>query len=157
MTKTSPPPSFRKRTAARLAAVQALFQLEKTASSPSEVVTEFLTHRLKEQNMSVETTFFSKLVIGAWRAHLHTDDLAKGALKAGWAIDRLDPVSRSILRASLYEILNTKTSTSVIINEYLNITHSFFDEKEVSFVNGVLNTLAKKIRPPASNLLATLP
>lgn len=142
------PNSFKKRTAGRLAAVQALFQIEQTGAMPSEVVAEFLTYRLKEASLSVETTFFSKLVIGAWVSHQKADDMVLGALKTGWTVDRLESVTRAIFRASLYEIMNTKTPTAAIINEYVNITHSFFDETEVAFVNGVLNTLAHKIRPP---------
>ncbi len=58
-------------------------------------------------------------------------------------------MTRAILRASLYELLSTQTPSAVIIDEYINITRVFFDDAEVSFVNGILNTLAKKIRPSA--------
>ncbi len=143
---TKPQNKFKKRTAGRLAAVQALFQLEQTGAAPAEVVAEFLSFRLKETPKSIETTFFSKLVVGAWVSHQKIDDMVAGALKPGWTIDRLESVTRALLRASLYEIINTKTPTAAIINEYVNLTRSFFDESEVSFVNGVLNTLAHKIR-----------
>lgn len=139
--------SFKSRTFARLAAVQALFQIEQTEASASAVVLEFLEHRLKQRKKQINTSFFCKLVEGAWKDHLKSDELIAGALKEGWELDRLESVSRAILRAALYEITETKTPTAVIINEYLNLTKSFFDDTEVAFVNGVLNTISQKIRP----------
>ncbi len=140
---------FKTRTVGRLVAVQALFQIEQTGASSSSVVLEFLNHRLKDKESGlpkVDTTFFAKLTEGAWAAHTCNDEVICGALKAGWPLDRIESVTRAILRAALYELLETKTPTAVIIDEYLNITHDFFDDKEVSFVNGVLNTLAQKVR-----------
>jgi transcription antitermination protein NusB len=139
-------PSFKSRTFARLAAVQALFQIEQTEASASAVIMEFLEHRLKTRKKQVNTSFFCKLVEGAWREHLTNDELISGALKEGWELGRLESVSRAILRAALFEITDTKTPTAIIINEYLNLTKSFFDDTEVAFVNGVLNTLSQKIR-----------
>lgn len=149
----SPKANFKTRTAGRLASVQALFQIEQSdGHSASAVVLEFLTHRLKDAESGVtkfDTSFFTKLVEGAWKDHEQSDEIIKGALKSGWTLDRIEPVTRAILRASLYELLSTQTPSAVIIDEYINITHVFFDDAEVSFVNGILNTLAKKIRPSA--------
>jgi len=145
--------SFKGRMAARLAAVQALFQIEQTQSAASTVVLEFLEHRLKQMKPKADSTFFSKLVEGAWREHARTDEIIVGALKPGWSLDRLESVTRAILRAALYEITETQTPTPVIIDEYLNLTHAFFDDTEVAFVNGVLNTVSQKIR--ASELLSS--
>ena len=145
----SPKTPFKTRTVGRLVAVQALFQIEQTGASPTSVVLEFLNHRLKDKESGlskVDTTFFAKLTEGAWAAHDSSDEVICGALKAGWPFDRIESVTRAILRAALYELLETKTPTAVIIDEYLNITHDFFDDKEVSFVNGILNAIAKKIR-----------
>ena len=139
--------SFKGRTFARLASVQALFQIEQTGAPASEVVLEFLEHSLKQRKKQMNTSFFCNLVEGAWKDHLKSDELIAGALKEGWTLDRLDSVSRAILRAALYEITETKIPTAVIINEYLNLTKSFFDATEVAFINGVLNTLSEKIRP----------
>jgi N utilization substance protein B len=151
MTKSiSPKAYFKSRTAGRLAAIQALFQIEQTRESASSVVLEFLTHRLKDAESGVskfDTSFFTKLVEGAWKDHEQSDEIIKGALKAGWTLDRIEPVTRAVLRASLYELLSTQTPSAVIIDEYLNLTHVFFSDTEVSFVNGMLNTIAKKIRP----------
>lgn len=138
--------AFKGRMTARLAAVQALFQIEQTEATASTVILEFLEHRLKQMKPKVDSTFFSKLVEGAWRAHARSDEIIIGALKPGWSLDRLESVTRAILRAALYEITETQTPTPVIIDEYLNLTHAFFDDTEVAFVNGVLNTVSQKIR-----------
>ncbi|MBY0500383.1 MAG: transcription antitermination factor NusB [Alphaproteobacteria bacterium] len=148
----SPKGSFQGRMRGRLAAVQALFQIEQSGSSSTTVIFEFINHRFgkEEGRKKTDRTFFAKLTEGAWNIHGHSDEVICGALKKGWSIDRIEPVTRAILRAALYEITETQTPSAVIINEYLNITHCFFDEPEVAFVNGILNTLAKKIRPPSS-------
>lgn len=146
----SPKNSFKNRTAGRLASIQALFQIEQSANTASSVVLEFLNHRLKDAESGIskfDTSFFKKLVEGTWKDHEQFDEMIKGSLKSGWTLDRIEPVTRAILRAALFELLTTQTPSAVIIDEYINITHVFFNETEVSFVNGILNTLAKKIRP----------
>lgn len=142
--KKNPKSAFRGRSLARLAAVQALFQIEQTGLAASQVVLEFLELRLKKQK--VETTFFAHLVEGAWAGHNRSDEMISGALKSGWTLDRLESVTRAIFRAALYELLETTTHKNVIIDEYLNLTRAFFDDVEVSFVNGVLSTIAGKVR-----------
>ncbi len=146
-TEKSGKASFKGRMAGRLAAVQALFQIEQTGAGASEVVLEFLEHRLKQMKPKPDSTFFSKLVEGAWSVHVRSDDIIAGALKPGWTLDRLESVTRAILRAALYEVTETQTPAPVIIDEYLNLTRAFFDDGEVAFVNGVLNTVSQKIRP----------
>lgn len=149
----SPKDHFKNRTAARLASIQALFQIEQSGASASAVTLEFLTHRRQDAESGVskfDTSFFSKLVDGAWKNHEQSDEMIAGTLKEGWSIERIEPVTRAILRASLYELLETQTPPAVILDEYLNITRVFFNDTEVSFVNGVLNTLAQKIRPSVS-------
>jgi N utilization substance protein B len=150
MTKSHRKTIFRDRTVGRLAAVQALFQIEQTGSSANEVILEFLTLRLnnkEDQPLKSNTSFFRKLVEGAWKNHDQSDAMIQGSLKEGWNLDRIEPVTRAILRAALYEVCDTKTPTAVIIDEYLNITHDFFDKTEVSFVNGILNSISQKVRP----------
>lgn len=146
---------FKNRTAGRLASIQALFQIEQSGNSPSSVVLEFLTHRLKDAESGVskfDSSFFTKLVEGAWEEHEKSDEMIKGALKPGWVLERIEPVTRAILRASLYELSMTQTPSAVILDEYINITRVFFNDTEVSFVNGILNTIAKRIRLPADHL-----
>jgi N utilization substance protein B len=142
--------SFKGRTTGRLVAVQALFQIEQTKESASAVVLEFMTHRLKEGETRVSkstTSFFTKLVEGTWKTHEKSDEMIRATLKPGWTLERIEPVTRAILRAALYEVLESQTPAAVIMDEYLTITHRFFDEKEVAFVNGVLNAIARKVRP----------
>ena len=144
---------FKGRTSGRLSAVQALFQIEQTGNTASEVVLEFMSYRLIDTENGLpksDTSFFTKLVEGAWRIHEHSDETIRGALKSGWSIDRIEPVTRAILRAALYELSETQTPSAVIIDEYLNITRDFFNDVEVSFVNGILNTIMQKIRPALS-------
>lgn len=141
---------YKGRTAGRLAAVQALFQIEQNKDAASSVVSEFLTHRIKDTESGVskfDVTFFKKLVEGAWKDHGQFDEIISGALKTGWTLDRIEPVSRAILRAAIYELHATQTPSAVIIDEYINIAHGFFNETEVSFVNGILNTMSKRVRP----------
>lgn len=140
--------SFEGRTTGRLAAIQALFQIEQSDSEATSVTLEFIQHRFgkEEGRKKIDTTFFTKLTEGAWDTHGRNDEIICGALKKGWSIDRIEPVTRAVLRAALYELTETQTPSAVIIDEYLNITHCFFDEPEVAFVNGILNTLTKKIR-----------
>jgi N utilization substance protein B len=148
-TSVSSKTPFKKRSSGRLAAVQALFQIEQSGSTPSSVALEFLTHRVKDGDSGIatfDTSFFTKLVEGAWSGHETSDEMIKGTLKTGWTLERIEPVTRAILRAALYEFLATQTPSAVIIDEYLNITRAFFNDTEVSFVNGVLNTLSQKIR-----------
>lgn len=150
MRKPSPKVPFKGRTIGRLAAVQALFQIEQTGGPASSVIMEFLTHRLKDDESGLsktDTTFFSKLTEGAWKTHLQSDEIVCGALKTGWSLDRIESVTRAIFRAALFELLETSTPSSVVMDEYLNITRNFFGEEEVAFVNGVLNTVSKKVRP----------
>jgi N utilization substance protein B len=147
--KPSSKASFKGRTVGRLAAVQALFQVEQTGVPASSVILEFLTHRLKDNESGLskaDTTFFSKLTEEAWRTHSRSDEIICGALKAGWTLDRIESVIRAIFRAALYELLETNTPAPVVIDEYLTITRNFFDDPEVAFVNGVLNTVAQKIK-----------
>ncbi len=146
MKNKSPQSSFKSRTAGRTAAVQALFQLEQTDGEAPTVVAEFLEHRLKKMKSKAGASFFTILTEGAWESHLESDVLITEALKEGWSLDRLDSVTRAILRAALFELTKTTTPPAVIMNEYLNLTRSFFDATEVSFVNGILNTVAQKIR-----------
>lgn len=130
-----------------MSAVQALFQLEQMDTDAPAIVAEFLEHRLKKVKSKATLSFFTILVEGAWGSRSQSDALITDALKEGWTLDRLDSVTRAILRASLYELQETNTPPAVIMNEYLNLARSFFDATEVSFVNGILNTITQKIRP----------
>jgi len=145
----SPKHAFKGRSLSRLAAVQALFQIEQSEETASTVILEFLDRRFKDGEsglLKADRSFFAKLTEGAWKIHSKSDEIISNHLKAGWTLDRIEPVTRAIFRASFYELLESKIPSPVIIDEYLNITHNFFDASEVSFVNGILNSVAEKVR-----------
>lgn len=141
------------RSAARLAAVQALFQIEQDAeSAPGSVVAQFRAHRLgREVDGSLyaeaDAAFFEDIVLGASGRCAEIDDHVSGALSAGWRIGRLDSVLRAILRAGCYEILaRPDVPTPSIINEYVDIAHAFFEGSEPGFINGVLDAITRTLR-----------
>jgi len=141
------------RSAARLAAVQALYQMDMTGIDLNAVVAEFETHRLgKEvdgcQYTEVEPAFFRDLVEGVVREQLRIDPLIDKQLAEGWRLTRVDSILRAILRAGAYEILvRSDVPGRVVISEYVDIAHAFFAEEEPKVVNGILDRLAHRARP----------
>ncbi|MGH6748549.1 MAG: transcription antitermination factor NusB [Methyloceanibacter sp.] len=141
------------RSAARLAAVQALYQMDMTGIDLNEVIAEFLEHRLgKEiegsQYCEAEAAFFRDLVEGVVREQLKIDPLIDKQLAEGWRLTRVDSILRAILRAGAYEILMRKdVPPRVVISEYVDIAHAFFGEEEPKVVNGILDRLAHRARP----------
>ena len=140
------------RSSARLAAVQALYQIE-ASGSPSIVVTrEFVEHRFgeivdDEQYSKADADFFTDLVIGVDKRVDEIDENIKNNLSKDWKLERIESVARAILRAGTYEILSRPDiPTSVIINEYVDVTKAFFEDSTPGFVNGVLDKIAKKFR-----------
>jgi N utilization substance protein B len=143
----------RRRTASRLAAVQALYQIDVTGTSPANVVGEFIKHRLggdvEMENFAVaDEGLFAELVEGT---SARRDDIDRGissALTPDWPLVRLEIILRAILRAGVYELLaRPQVPAPVIISEYLDIAHAFFAGKEPGLVNGVLDSLARTLRP----------
>ena len=136
---------FHRKSAARLAAVQALYQIELNDADVEGVILEFLTHRLKAP---VDTVLFSDVVRGAVRRREEIDARLRPALAAGWPLDRLEAVMRAILRCGVYELLmRPDVPARPAISEYVNVAHAFFSGDEPGFVNGVLNRLARDLRP----------
>jgi len=141
------------RSAARLAAVQALYQMDMTGIDLTDVITEFETHRLgKEiedcQYRDAEPAFFRGLVEGVVREQLRVDPLIDKQLAEGWRLTRVDSILRAILRAGAYEILiRDDVPARVVISEYVDIAHAFFCEEEPKVVNGILDRLSHKARP----------
>ena len=142
----------RKRTAARLAAVQALYQMELTGESSRDVIVEFTLHRLKgdiadEGFGEADRQFFDDLTAGA---SAHRDDLDRAisaALTPDWPLARLQAVLRAILRCGAFELAHRRdVPPQATISEYLDIAHAFFAGKEPGLVNGVLDKLARDIR-----------
>ncbi len=142
----------RARAAARLAAVQALYQHEMEQTRLPQLLDEFHQHRLgmeidDERYNEAETAFFDDLVKGVIARRDEIDALLAARLAQGWSIGRLDKTMLQILRAGAYELLaRADVSTGTAISEYLDVAHAFFDEREAKFVNGVLDAVAKGVR-----------
>lgn len=140
---------FRKSShAARIAAVQALYQMEVSDRGADGVVKEFLDHRLNitsddDEIVSVNTKLFEEIVRVTYEKHLQIDDFIIKSLPPSWTIERLDAVLRAILRAGCGEFLMDKNlAAAIIIDEYVNVTKDFFAAKEPGFVNGILDHVA---------------
>lgn len=146
---TKQPYAFGARTASRLAAVQALYQLEIEPISPQTVIGQFIAHRFKEENTyftKVNEPLFENIVLGVHEGYQELDSLIAKTLANGWNIDRLEVVVKAILRAATYELLGkTNVPQPVVINEYVNITKAFFSGQEPAFVNASLDSLAKQV------------
>ena len=147
------PTALRRRSVARLAAVQALYQIDLSGAPPAAVVAEFQKHRLgREQDGEnygeADTALFADIVNGVIARQAELDSALSGALTADWPLDRLETVLRAVLRAGAYELLaRTDVPARVVISEYLDIAHAFFSGKEPGLVNGVLDRIAHMLRP----------
>lgn len=148
----------RPRTAARVAAVQALFQAEQAQTSPETVIDEFVRHRLGElpggggfedgRAPDANAALFALIVRTATRKQDEIDRLLSESLPEEWPLARLDPVLRAIMRAGAAELLMTGGPPArVVINEYLDVSHGFFDGEEPGMANGVLDRLGRQLRP----------
>ena len=138
------------RTAARIAAVQALYQIEMSGAPADEVIAEFRDHRLKEsdQEPAADAKLFATLTAAASVRRSDVDRLITGALASGWALERLDSVMRAVLRAGVCELLEfADVPARVVIDQYVDVAHAFLADKETGFVNGVLDRLARELRP----------
>ena len=140
------------RSAARLAAVQALYQLEMESTPLAQLLHEFHEHRLgatieDATYADAEQAFFDDLVTGANARRTEIDALVGAKLAEGWSIERLDRPMRALLRAGTYELLaRPDVPVGTVINEYLDVAHAFYDKKEAGFVNGLLDAVAKDVR-----------
>ena len=144
----------RRRTVARLAAVQALYQLElNPALGADAVVREFARYRLGQeiegdQLAEADPAFFSDIVRGVAADRDRLDSDITGALVEDWPLPRLDSVLRAILRAGAWELVNRRdVPARVSISEYTSIAHAFFTGKEPALANGVLDRLGRSLRP----------
>lgn len=143
----------RPRTASRLAAVQALYQIDVTGGVPSSVILEFSRHNLPgnapdESFGDPDAQMFGDLVTGVSARREDIDRGIAAVLTPDWPLERLEIILRAILRAGAYELLALpKVPTRVVISEYLDIAHAFFEGKEPGLVNGVLDRLARQLRP----------
>lgn len=151
----SPRPAARKRTAARLAAVQAFYQMEMVGLPADTVVGEFLAHRLTADAPHEEPDFgeadrslFAELARGAAAHRDAVDRAIVAALSPDWPLARLEAVLRAILRVGTYELAYRRdVPPEIAINEYVDIAHAFYAGKEPGMVNGVLDKIARDLRP----------
>lgn len=140
------------RSAARLAAVQALYQIEMEGTPLAVLLHEFHQHRLGATIEDVtyaqaEEAFFDDVVSGVDKRRAEIDALVAARLSAGWSLERLDKPMRQILRAGTYELLARKdVGTGTVISEYVDVAHAFYDKREAGFVNGLLDAVAKDVR-----------
>lgn len=157
MTKTRPQaPGSRPRTSARVAAVQALFQAEQMQVSAERVIDEFVRHRLgAEPGTGFEdgrapdanVPLFGRIVRTATAQQDTLDAVLADTLSADWPMERLDPVLRALLRAGAAELwMSDGPPARVVINEYLDIAHGFFDGDIPGMANGVLDRIAHRLR-----------
>jgi N utilization substance protein B len=140
------------RGAARLAAVQALYQMELSGTGVLEIVSEYENFRLGqeidgEQYLKADPSWFRSIVAGVVRDQRALDPVIAESLVEGWPLSRLDATIRAILRSGVFEIIERKdVPTAVIVTEYVEIAHAFFDEDEPKLVNAVLDSVARKLR-----------
>lgn len=140
------------RSAARLAAVQALYQMEMEGTPLALLLHEFHQHRLGATIEDVtyhpaEAAFFDDVVAGVDARRAEIDALIASKLASGWTLERLDKPMRQILRAGSYELLaRADVPTGSVISEYVDVAHAFYDKREAGFVNGLLDAIGKAVR-----------
>ncbi len=146
------PSAKARRSAARLAAVQALYQVELSDGEAEAVIREFLVHRLGEEVngerfVEPDRELFLAIVRGVIARRAELDALVHGVLDAHWNLDRLELLLRCILRAGGWEILAQRAvQPRIILSEYIDLAHAFFGGKEPAMVNAVLDRLARALR-----------
>ena len=144
--------SPRARSAARLAAVQALYQHAMEKTPLAGLLDEFHRHRLgaeieDDQYAEADAAFFDDVVKGTIARRDEIDGQIAERLAEGWKLERLDRTMLQILRAGTYELMaRADVPTGTAIGEYLEVAHAFFDAKEAKFVNGVLDAVARAVR-----------
>lgn len=144
-----------KRGAARLAAVQALYQMDVTGSGLKQTIAEYEAHRLgKEidgaQYRAADPQWFRAILTGVYEDQKVIDPMIRNALPPDWPLSRLDSTLRALLRAGTHELLRRKeVPVAVIVSEYVDIAGAFYDAEEPRLANAVLDRLAREIRGDA--------
>ena len=141
-----------KRGAARLAAVQALYQMDVAGTGLNDIVAEFENHWLGGEVEGVqyrpaETAYFRDIVAGVVREQKSLDPLIDAALARGWPLKRIEAILRAVLRAGAYELAHrADVPARVVTSEYVDVTSAFVDQEETGMVNAVLDQLAHQLR-----------
>ena len=151
MASQSPPPTVR-RSSARLAAVQALYQIAVVGTDAETVLGEFVRFRLDtdldgDRFVSPDKPLFARIVRGAVNRRNDIDPLVESALDPPWTVERLEVLLRVVLQAGCWELLeNADTSPAIIITDYVDVAHAFFGGREPGMVNAVLDRVARQLR-----------
>ena len=141
-----------KRGAARLAAVQALYQMDIGGAGINDIFAEFESHWLGnevegDQYLPAEEAFFRDIVAGVLRDQNKLDPLIDEALSRGWPLARIEAILRAVMRAGAYELEHRKDIPArVIVSEYVDVAHAFVEAEETGMVNAVLDQIARQFR-----------
>ncbi|MDO9459237.1 MAG: transcription antitermination factor NusB [Alphaproteobacteria bacterium] len=141
------------RSAARLAAVQALYQMELSGADVDTVILEFMSERFGheidgEEYLAADQKMFAELVRGVVSRQLEIDPLVARTVSQDWALPRLDATLRALIRTATFELMaRTDIPVKVVLSEYIDIAHAFFSGDESGFANGVLDKVARIVRP----------
>jgi N utilization substance protein B len=144
--------SREKRSASRLGAVQALYQMDIGGAGITDVFAEFESHWLGREveghsYKPAEVAFFRDVVEGVVREQMTLDKGIDAALAKGWPLKRIEAIMRAVLRAGAYELANRKdVPARVVITEYVDVANAFVDKEEAGMTNAVLDTLARDLR-----------
>jgi N utilization substance protein B len=135
------------RHAARLAAVQALYQMEMSGLGSLEVAEEFAAYRFAELPVQPDADFFNAIVDGVPRHQVEIDRAIAASLSQTWKLERVDSILRAILRCGVFELIARRdVPARVVIDEYVAVATAFFGAEEPGFINGALDTIAKRKR-----------
>jgi N utilization substance protein B len=135
------------RHSARLAAVQALYQMELAGAGAEEVTEEFIAHRFGEFEVQPDADFFSAIVSGVPRHQVEIDRAIAQCLSENWTLARMDSILRAILRAAAFELIARRdVPAKVVIDEYVGLARAFFSGDEPGFVNAALDNMARRKR-----------
>jgi N utilization substance protein B len=149
---SAPPQKANRRGAARLAAVQALYQMDIAGKGLNDILAEFESHWIGrevegEQYLPAEAAFFRDIVGGFAAEQRNLDPLIDQALAAGWPLKRVEAIVRAVLRAGAYELdQRADIPARVVVSEYVGVANAFVDREETGMVNAVLDTLARRFR-----------
>ncbi|MEM9030308.1 MAG: transcription antitermination factor NusB [Pseudomonadota bacterium] len=153
MTKSATGKGLQARSAARLSAVQALYQMEIAGTDLNAVIHQFSTLRTHSDDdetvviAGADLTFFSELLRGVVRRQGDIDPVIDRQLAEGWRLVRVDATVRQILRAALFELIDRpNVPARAVVNEYVEVAKAFFDSDEPKLVNAILDRLARTYR-----------
>ena len=142
-----------RRGAARLAAVQALYQMDIAGAGINDIFAEFESHWLGNEvegdvYLPAEAAFFRDVVSGVVRDQAKLDPLIDGELQKGWPLARIDAILRAVMRAGAYELEHRKDVPGrVVVSEYVDVANAFVERTETGMVNAVLDLIARRFRP----------